>query len=149
MKKALYFLAVIALVFSAGACEDDTPQSEIDAEIIQKYIEEHNLDAELISHGVYGVILDEGKGDKPNYYSKIKVNYTGYLTDGTVFDSGTLTDQPLSGLISGWQVCIPKLGQGGSGTFIIPSGMGYGRTAAGSIPANSVLVFDITLIDFY
>lgn len=148
MKKVLYWFGVIMMVVSFTACEEDRPQSEIDEEKIQKYIKDNNLDATRDPYGNYYIIHDEGTDKHPTYYSSLKVNYSGYFLNGTVFDSGTLTDFPLANAISGWQACIPLLGQGGSGTFIIPSGMGYGAYGQGEIPGNEILVFDVTLIDF-
>ena len=54
---------------------------------------------------------------------------------------------PLSGVIQGWQEGIPLFKEGGSGILLIPSALGYGSQSVGSIPANSVLIFDINLID--
>jgi len=52
-------------------------------------------------------------------------------------------------VIPGWQQAIPLLKKGGKGTFIIPSGLAYGpRGAGGTIKPNSVLIFDVELIDF-
>ncbi|MEO0877290.1 MAG: FKBP-type peptidyl-prolyl cis-trans isomerase, partial [Bacteroidota bacterium] len=42
----------------------------------------------------------------------------------------------------------PKYGRGGAGTLLVPSALGYGSQRVGPIPANSVLIFDIELIDF-
>ncbi|MEI6409778.1 MAG: FKBP-type peptidyl-prolyl cis-trans isomerase [Bacteroidota bacterium] len=55
---------------------------------------------------------------------------------------------PLSSLIKGWQEGIPLLKKGGKGTFFIPSALGYGSQDQGAIPANSVLIFEITLVDY-
>jgi FKBP-type peptidyl-prolyl cis-trans isomerase len=66
----------------------------------------------------------------------------------SIFDDGTLFEYPLSGLIKGWQIGIPKLEKRGKGTFFIPSGLAYGNKDAGTIPANSVLIFDIYLANF-
>ena len=54
---------------------------------------------------------------------------------------------PLSGVIQGWQEGIPLFKEGGSGILLIPSALGYGSQSVGTIPANSVLIFDINLID--
>ncbi len=81
----------------------------------------------------------------------MKVKYKGYLTDGTVFDqtTGSLSATfSLSGLIEGWQEGIPLLKKGGKGTFFLPSALGYGPSGAGSIPPNTVLIFEIELLDF-
>jgi FKBP-type peptidyl-prolyl cis-trans isomerase FkpA len=76
----------------------------------------------------------------------INVNYTGRLTNGTVFDQGTFP-QPykLYDLIRGWTSTLPLIKQGGRMRLFIPPSLGYGARAIGSIPANSILVFDVEL----
>jgi FKBP-type peptidyl-prolyl cis-trans isomerase FkpA len=50
-------------------------------------------------------------------------------------------------VIQGWQEGIPLFSEGGSGILIIPSALGYGNQAIGNIPRNSVLIFEVNLID--
>ena len=92
----------------------------------------------------------EGTGTKPTTASTVEVKYKGSLINGTVFDQ-TATDKTftyaLSGLILGWQIGIPLMKEGGKAILIIPSQLGYGRENLGVIPPNSVLIFDIELID--
>jgi len=68
-----------------------------------------------------------------------------------VFDqtpSDTTVTFPLANLIPAWQIGIPLIGRGGEITLYSPSNLGYGNQSVGSIPARSVLVFEIDLIDF-
>lgn len=90
-----------------------------------------------------------GKEVKPG--DKVKVNYTGALvSDGTIFESSLDTGQPVSfGLdqvIKGWTDGIPGMKEGGKRRLIIPASMAYGSQERPGIPANSALVFDVTLI---
>ncbi len=144
----LAFLIVTVVLFSA--CDKES-QEDIDDEIIQQYLSDNSIDATKDDSGIYYIITEEGTGDHPDINSEVTVRYKGYLTDGTVFDETTGNSTatfPLSGLIRGWQIGIPKLKQGGKGTFFIPSDLGYGDQATGNIPANSVLIFDIELVSF-
>ncbi len=144
----LTFLVVAVVLFSA--CNKESQEDKDDV-IIQQYLTDNNIDATKDESGIYYIITEEGTGDHPDINSEVTVRYKGYLTDGTVFDETTGSSTatfPLSGLIRGWQIGIPKLKQGGKGTFFIPSGLGYGDNATGSIPANSVLIFDIGLVSF-
>ncbi len=144
----LTFLIVAVVLFSA--CNKES-QEDIDDEIIQQYLSDNSIDATKDDSGIYYIITEEGTGDHPDINSEVTVRYKGYLTDGTVFDETTGNSTatfPLSGLIRGWQIGIPKLKQGGKGTFFIPSDLGYGDQATGNIPANSVLIFDIELVSF-
>lgn len=134
-----------------SSCKKDEDQAEIDDQIIQSYLKEHNLDAEKHASGLYYIINKEGTGEHPTLNSTVEVLYKGYLTDGTVFDetqNNAPVSFPLRSLIPGWQIGIPLMRPGGEATFFIPSDLGYGNTPQGDIPANSVLIFDITLLDF-
>ena len=72
--------------------------------------------------------------------------------NGTEFDSSYKRNQPiefpLTGVIKGWQEGIPTIGSGGKVKWLIPSGLAYGSRAMPTIPANSVLIFDVELLDF-
>ena len=103
--------------------------------------------------GIHYVMEKEGEGDAhPTVNSQVTVHYRGTLLDGTVFDSSYDRGEPisfkLSQVIPGWQEAIPLLKKGGKATFVIPSGMAYGARKAGKIPPNSVLAFEVELIDF-
>ena len=112
-----------------------------------KFVEENNLSTQLLTGGVHIIITDIGDEDKkPNINSVINVTYEGRLTDGSVFDSGANVPFLLNGVIEGWQTGLQEIGAGGSCTLIIPASAGYGSQPNGSIPANSVLIFDIQLI---
>ncbi len=74
--------------------------------------------------------------------------YTGKLVNGTVFDqtpAGANATLVLGQLIVGWQKGLPLIGTGGKITLYIPPSLGYGSSAVGSVPANSILIFDIEL----
>jgi FKBP-type peptidyl-prolyl cis-trans isomerase len=95
-----------------------------------------------------------GDGAEAHENDTITVKYTGTLQDGTVFDSTDkhggqpATFQLAKGqLIEGWVQGIPGMKVGGERKLVIPPDLGYGANAQGSIPANSTLIFDITLVD--
>ena len=84
----------------------------------------------------------------------VDVHYTGWLTDGTQFDSSRDGDPPISfGLgrgevIQGWDEGLQGMRVGGQRTLVIPAQLGYGtRGAGGDIPPNSVLVFKVELMN--
>ncbi|QDU18857.1 FKBP-type peptidyl-prolyl cis-trans isomerase [Urbifossiella limnaea] len=79
--------------------------------------------------------------------SNFTASYTGYLTNGTVFDSGTLTGRNLStsNYIAGFVSGLAGMQVGGTRRIVIPAALGYGSTARPGIPANSDLVFEVTL----
>lgn len=92
-----------------------------------------------------------GTGATAQANSSITVDYTGALAkDGTIFDA-SLDGQPatltLSQVIEGWQKGVPGMKVGGTRRLLIPAAQAYGnQSPAASIPANSDLVFDITLV---
>lgn len=145
--------ALFALAFFS--CKDDTlspeEQFQEDIRIIRQYLTDNNLTADSTASGLHYIITQEGFGDHPNLQDSVTVKYKGYLTDGTVFDQtddGKTAKFALSGLITGWQEGIPLLKKTGKGTFFLPSALGYGPIGIGSIPPNSVLIFEIELVDF-
>jgi FKBP-type peptidyl-prolyl cis-trans isomerase len=78
----------------------------------------------------------------------VKVNYSGSLTNGSVFDSGNGVSFPLANLIIGWQQGIPLVGKSGKIILYLPPSLGYGSSAQNGIPANSIMIFTIDLLDF-
>jgi FKBP-type peptidyl-prolyl cis-trans isomerase FkpA len=135
------------ILMTLFSCET---QSEKDEEIILNYLNEHNLDATKHESGLYYIINEEGTGSNPQLSNKIEIKYKGYLIDGTIFDQTTDTTAQfyLNQLIEGWQIGIQMLKKGGKQTLFIPSELGYGEESISIIPANSVLIFDIELINF-
>ncbi|HEY0897924.1 MAG TPA: FKBP-type peptidyl-prolyl cis-trans isomerase, partial [Sphingobacteriaceae bacterium] len=108
-----------------------------------------NLDFQRHETGLYYQIIAPGSGELVyNANTRITVKYTGRFLNGEIFDQGNLSSIALGDrLISGWQIGVPLIQKGGKIRILIPSVYGYGPSAAGPIPPNSVLDFDIELID--
>ena len=91
-----------------------------------------------------------GTGKSPKASDRVKVHYTGWLLDGTKFDSSVDRGRPMthsaSGFIKGWNEALLTMKVGGKRKLIIPSNLAYGARAKGSIPPNSTLVFDMELL---
>ena len=97
--------------------------------------------------------VQEGTGKVAEKGKDITVHYTGYLTDGTKFDSSLDRRQPLSitlgvgQVIRGWDEGFGGMKEGGKRKLTIPPEMGYGsRAVGGVIPANSTLIFEVELL---
>ena len=99
------------------------------------------------SDGVKVWDVTTGSGAAITVGSLFTATYTGYLTNGTVFDSGTLTGNTLttSNLIPGFVSGLDGMQVGGTRRIVIPSALGYGGVARTGIPANSDLVFEVNL----
>ena len=151
MKK--YFLLLCLITAASSSCRLKAPydlvkQAKTDEAAIQNYIKAKGINAVKDSSGVYYEIIKPGTTAHPTANSTVTVNYKGELLNGSVFDSAQGYKNALSGLIPGWITGIPHIGTGGKIVLIIPSAQGYGNNEAGSIPENSVLVFNIDLLGF-
>jgi FKBP-type peptidyl-prolyl cis-trans isomerase FkpA len=126
------------------ACATKAPANEI--QDVQNYLTANNITAVQHCSGVFYVIDSLGTGATPTPCSFINANYTGRLTNGTVFDHGPF-QQPyqLTGLIPGWTNTIPLIKKGGRIHLYVPPSLGYGSQPFQTIPANSILIFDIDL----
>ena len=98
-------------------------------------------------------ILAEGDGAKAVRHSKVLVHYTGWLSDGTKFDSSVDRGKPfeftlgLGQVIPGWDRGVEGMKVGGRRELIIPPELAYGKKGAGGvIPPNATLKFEITLL---
>mgnify|MGYP000682764143 FL=1 len=94
--------------------------------------------------GILYQIVAPGDTTKPDLCTSITMTYKGKLMTGIQFDAGTIT-YPLKDLIVGWQIAVPMIGKGGKIKMVIPSSLGYGPIANGSIPANSPLYFEMSI----
>jgi FKBP-type peptidyl-prolyl cis-trans isomerase FkpA len=95
-----------------------------------------------------------GTGAEATAGKTVVVHYTGWLMDGTKFDSSLDRDQPFSfplgagQVIKGWDEGVAGMKVGGQRTLIIPPALGYGARGAGNvIPPNASLKFQVQLLD--
>ncbi len=126
---------------------------------IKKYLAANNItNATRMPTGMYVVVDNPGTGEAPKTGYSVTMNYDGKLLNGKKFDSNIDTTfkhvQPFTftlgkgQVIQGWDQGVPQFKKGGKGKLIIPSSMGYGSAPQNNIPANSVLIFDIEMLDF-
>jgi len=149
MKQVLLFLLISFTSIYSTSVKGQKSQMEKDNEIILKYIADNDLNAMSIGSGLYYVNEETGTGKNPDPSSKVHVAYRGYFTNGKVFDESSEAGITfgLNQVIQGWTMGIPLFKEGGRGKLLIPSGLAYGTKGRPGIPANSVLIFDIHLIE--
>ena len=120
-------------------------------------IEEFDIKGKVTSKtesGLEYILVKEGAGIKAAAGNTVNVHYTGYLKDGTIFDSSLKRDQPFSfvlgmgRVIKGWDEGVAMMKVGDKARLIIPADLGYGeRGAGGVIPPNATLIFDVELLE--
>ena len=95
----------------------------------------------------------EGDGPAPEEGQIVIVHYTGWLEDGTKFDSSLDRGQPFTfplgtgSVIAGWDEGVATMNIGGKRQLKIPSDLAYGDAGSGSIPPGATLIFDVELLD--
>ena len=135
--------------------QTQAPDSQVQK--VKAYLDSNHINAQKHSSGFYYTINSQGAGAfVTNLCSIITVGYKGKLTNGNIFDS-TATGLPasfrLGQVIVGWQKGIPLVNKGGKITLYIPPALGYGSQVVNDrngnilIPANSVIIFDVDVLD--
>lgn len=124
---------------------DDAPAFGDDAAVVY----------ETLESGV--AIFDSliGDGPQPDPDSEIRVHYTGFFDNGCIFDTSRTRGAPasfrLDNLISGWQIGMADMHEGGKRRIRIPPALGYGAVGVNIsgfvIPANATLIFEVELIE--
>ena len=106
-----------------------------------------------MASGLGYVDLVDGQGARPAAGDSVSVHYTGWLKDGTKFDSSVDRGQPFEfaigrgRVIRGWDEGVASMKVGGKRKLIIPAHLGYGeRGAGGVIPPGATLIFEVELL---
>jgi len=140
------------------AFEKDMQQKQ--AETAQKNVAEAEkfLAANKAKEGVKATasglqykVLKEGSGAQPKSSDTVTVNYRGTLIDGTEFDSSYKRGQPavfpVGGVIKGWTEALQLMKVGSKFQLFIPANLAYGEQGRSGIPPNSLLIFEVELMD--
>ena len=150
-KRIMAVSAVLGLLCVVWACGDD-PAGVIDPTELEF---DASLGVDLTqmtktASGLYYQDLVVGDGAVAEAGDEVTVHYTGWLHDGTQFDSSLGGDPatfPLNGVIAGWREGVPGMKVGGKRKLVVPPDLAYGKNGIpGVIPKNATLVFDIDLI---
>ena len=112
---------------------------------------QENPDVKETPTGLQYRVIKEGEGNSPSQTDRVKVHYAGKLIDGTEFDSsyerGEPTEFGLNQVIKGWTEGLQLMKVGSKYEFFIHPKIAYGSRPRPTIPANSVLIFEVELLD--
>jgi FKBP-type peptidyl-prolyl cis-trans isomerase FkpA len=158
MKKIILFAVLITSLASCikgknevicgyDQCQLVAPATEIQS--VQNYLNTNSITATQHCSGIFYVVHQQGTGAGPTACGAAQVKYKGTLTNGTVFDENQPNQTPvfnMQTLIPGFKNGLLQLKSGGKMTMYIPPFLGYGSSQNGSIPGNSILIFEVELI---
>lgn len=138
----------------AAAAVDVSPEAL--ATVATEYSPDVNVDLSLMTQLESGLYIEDilpGEGDEAAAGDRLQMHYTGWLPDGTMFDSSLDGDPPIAftlgagELIRGWDEGVVGMKVGGRRRLVIPPGMAYGAGGRGPIPPMSTLVFVVDLVE--
>src|SRR5690554_1430783 len=133
--------------------EEQKKIAEENAAAGAKFLEENKAKEGVTTteSGLQYRVITEGTGAKPAATDTVTVHYSGKLLDGTEFDSSYSRNEPavfgLNSVIPGWTEGLQLMSEGAKWELVIPSDLAYGPGANGPIPPNSVLVFEVELLE--
>lgn len=122
---------------------------------IEKYLQENNLNIPAVTPGVWFIILQEGKGEKPAAGDSVEVKYTGRLLNGKIFDSSSKAGRNLQyrigtgNYLKAWEQAVMSMPEGSMSRLILSSDQAFGRSASAPVPPGSSVIFDIELIKVF
>ncbi|MFO7906508.1 MAG: FKBP-type peptidyl-prolyl cis-trans isomerase [Planctomycetota bacterium] len=106
---------------------------------------------ETLPSGLQYKVIKEGTGDSPEKTDTVRVHYDGTFIDGTKFDSsidrGEPAEFPVDGVIPGWTEALQEMKVGGKWKLVVPAKLAYGEQGNRAVPPNSVLVFEVELLE--
>jgi len=147
-------LAGLLVVGMAAACGDPTAP---DDPTQLTYAPELGIDFSrmtLTDSGLYYQDTEIGTGSKVVAGDRVRVLYTGWLPDASIFDSNDDADNPLvfrvglGQVIAGWDEGLLDMQPGGVRKLVIRPSLAYGKRSTGVIPANATLIFEVTFLGF-
>jgi FKBP-type peptidyl-prolyl cis-trans isomerase len=157
----IVIIIVVAIAYTQrNTVQKDSVNTEVTPTVVltptaQEQIDEESATITPMQDNVTELIIEDlvvGTGAEAVADKKITVNYKGTLTDGTQFDSSYDRGQPFSfvlgvgSVIQGWEQGFAGMKVGGKRKLTIPPSLGYGAQPAGTIPPNSVLIFEVELL---
>ncbi|RMH42365.1 MAG: FKBP-type peptidyl-prolyl cis-trans isomerase [Gammaproteobacteria bacterium] len=137
----------------AKAKEKQQKQAQENLEKGKLYLEDNAKKEgwKVTKSGLQYKVIEPGQGAQPKHGDQVVVHYKGTLIDGTQFDSSYDRQQPavfgVDQVIPGWTEALLMMKKGAKYQLAIPPALAYGEEGRGPIPPNSVLLFDVELLD--
>jgi FKBP-type peptidyl-prolyl cis-trans isomerase len=154
MKRPLTLIALVsAAAMGVAACDKDP--TNVDPRNVT-FAPELGIDLNAMTRlpsGLYYQDVEEGTGSTASTGNIVRAYYRGWLPNGTLFDQRQPPAEPfrfqlgVGMVIAGWDEGVTGMRVGGVRKLVIPPSLGYGNQPIGIIPGNSVLVFEVTLVE--
>ena len=147
MMRILSLFLLLTLCCTSCATYSDDQLDAFDQEI-EAYIKKKDLKLERSSSGLYYTIENPGEGNKIQFKDRVAFKYKGSLLNGKVIDEQTEPIEfQVEELIGAWQETMLMLRPGGKAFIIAPPQLGYGEHDLDDIPQNSILIFELEVIE--
>lgn len=153
MKRLMWLFVLVVIAVSCNKTSVTLTAEEqlaYDVNRIDEYLAENDINAVKLENGIRYIMYEPGSGPPPNKDNCFRMIYKGVvLYETQAFDSALAPGYktPLKKLITGMQVMAKMMPVGAKGTVFIPSGLAYGTTPQRTIPANSILKFDVEVTE--
>lgn len=148
MKKinSLLLIGIALFMFSCGSYSEDE-KSEFDVRI-EKYLAAKKIKCTKSESGLYYKIIEEGEGDLIQFKDNVSFTYRGEFLDGKVFDEqDTAVTANVTEQIAAWKEIMLQVKKGAKVFMVVPPHLGYGPYEIPAIPSNSILVFNLEIVD--
>ena len=140
-------IAAIALALAYAGTQDAVVNGATNEQFLAANADEDGV--ETTASGLQYKMIKPGEGPSPTATDTALVKYEGRLRDGTIFDANEQTPMPVGGVVPGFSEALQLMQKGGEYRIWIPSDLAYGEASPSEqIPPNSLLIFDVTLLDF-
>ncbi len=140
-------IAAIAFALAYVGTQDAVVNGATNEQFLAANAKEDGV--ETTESGLQILTIKPGEGASPTATDTALVRYEGRLRDGTIFDANEQTPMPVGGVVPGFSEALQLMQKGGEYRIWIPSELAYGEVSPGpEVPANSLLIFDVTLLDF-
>ncbi len=144
---AVFLVAAAALLLAYMGTQNVVINGASNEQFLAANADEDGV--ETTASGLQYKVIKPGEGASPTATDTALVKYEGRLRDGTIFDANEQAPMPVGGVVPGFSEALQLMQKGGEYRIWIPSELAYGEASPGpELPANSLLIFDVTLLDF-